>query len=140
LKENNQNEQNNKTTKLPVSFFLTLTSLEFHDILNLKMGNASLQPRFIRPFSRGQITIPKDYREYLDIDENSWLRIVLKEDQILIKPIEEERQQRKLKPKISFEKYLKMLPQIQGVFGDELAKENKQIRKEVEKRLKKIQF
>jgi len=140
LKENNQNEQNNKTTKPPVSIFLTLTSLEFHDILNLKMGNAGLQPRFIRPFSRGQITIPKDYREYLDIDENSWLRIVLKEDQILIKPIEEERQQRKLKPKISFEKYLKMLPQIQGVFGDELAKENKQIRKEVEKRLKKIQF
>lgn len=104
------------------------------------MSNASPQPKFIKPFSKGQITLPKDYREYLGIDENSWLRIALREDEILIKPVEKEGQRRTIKPKISLKKYLKILPQIQGAFGNELVKENRQIRKEVEKRLRRIQF
>lgn len=104
------------------------------------MTETTLQPKFIKPFSRGQITLPKNYREYLGIDENSWLRITLREDEILIKPVEKEGQRRTIKPKISLKKYLKILPQIQGAFGDELVGENKQIRKEVEKRLRRIQF
>lgn len=98
----------------------------------------NLQPKFIKPFSKGQITLPKDYREYLGIDENSWLRIALENSQILIEPIEKEGQRRTIKPKVDRKRYLKILSKIQGKwFGEKEVEEIKEVRAEIEKRLLK---
>lgn len=98
------------------------------------MNGKLLQSKFIKPFSKGQITLPKDYREYLGINDTSWLKLFLFDNKIIVQPVKEE------KPKISLKDYLKMLPKIKGTFGVELEKENKQIRKELEDRLIKSQF
>ena len=115
-----------------------MTNLEFYVILNFKMNSASLQPKYIRPFSKGQITLPKDYREYLGIDENSWLRIALENSQILIEPVKEERKTRTVKPKVDRKRYLKILSKIQGKwFGEKEVEEIKKTRAEIERRLLK---
>lgn len=116
--------------------FSDLTNLGFYAILNFKMGNASLQPKFIKPFSKGQITLPKDYREYLGIDENSWLRIALENSQILIEPVEKETESRTIRPSVDRKTYLKNLLKVKGAwFGKKEVKEMKKIRAEIEKRL-----
>lgn len=108
------------------------------------MKNLVLQPKFIKPFSKGQITLPKNYRDFLGIDEKSWLKISLQGEQILLQPVKEERTIAKnpliIKPKTSFKNYLKILSKAKGAFGPELEEENKTIRKEVEERLRKVQF
>lgn len=112
-----------------------LTNLEFYDILNFKMKKKVLQPKFIKPFSKGQITLPKDYRDYLDIDENSWLRISLLDDQILVQPVKDLKETRKARPKLDKKRYLQALLKIKGDWFSE--KEIEKVRKEVEKRLSK---
>ncbi len=105
------------------------------------MTNGVLQPKFIKLFSRGQITLPKDYRDYLDIDEKSWLKISLgSKSEIVIQPVKEVKRQKSIKPKLNLEKYKKILSRIKGSFSPELEEENKQIRKEMQQRLKKLQF
>ena len=42
--------------------------------------------RFVRPYARGQITIPLEFRERLEIDENTLLQISLKGSKIEITP------------------------------------------------------
>lgn len=110
-----------------------MTSLEFYGILNFKMVNTSLQPKFIQPFSRGQITLPKDYREYLGINEKSWLKISLLDDEILIQPVKDAKESRVIKPKISREAYLKKLLKIKGAWFNK--KEIDEVRAEIEERL-----
>lgn len=114
-------------------YWCLLTDLEFYDILNFKMRGRVLHPKFIKPFSKGQITIPKNYREYLGIDEESWLKISLWNNQILVQPIKEVREARRVKPRLDKKTYLKVLLKIKG---DWLKKEEiRKIRTEVEKRL-----
>jgi len=45
-----------------------------------------LKTRFVRPYSRGQITIPSEFRERLGIDENTLLQISLRGSKIEITP------------------------------------------------------
>jgi len=110
-----------------------LTNLGFYGILNFKMMNGNLQPKFIQPFSKGQITLPKDYREYLGINENSWLKISVLDEQILIQPVKGMEESRVIKPKINREAYLKKLLKIKGTWFDE--KEIDEVRAEIEERL-----
>ena len=42
--------------------------------------------RFIRPYARGQITIPAEFRKRLGIDENTILQVSLKGSKIEITP------------------------------------------------------
>ncbi len=42
--------------------------------------------RFVRPYARGQITIPSEFRERLGIDETTILQISLKGSKIEITP------------------------------------------------------
>lgn len=97
------------------------------------MKGGVLEPRFIKPFSKGQITLPKDYREHLGIDENSWLRISLWDEQILVQPVKDLQKTRRIKPRMSKKTYLKTLLKIKGDWlkGEEM----KKTRKEIEKRL-----
>jgi len=112
-----------------------LTKPEFHVILNYKMTNVGPQSKFIQPFSRGQVTIPKDYREYLGINEESWLKISLLDDQILIQPVKDTKESRVVKPKISREAYLKKLLKIKGAWFNK--KGIDEVRTEIEERLAK---
>ena len=43
--------------------------------------------RLVKPYSKGQITIPADFREKLGIDENSILQLELKGSKIEITPL-----------------------------------------------------
>lgn len=97
------------------------------------METAVFQPKFIKPFSRGQVTLPKNYRDYLGIDENSWLKVCLWNNQILIKPVKEVESQKAIKPKIGLKAYRKILFKIKGGWFDE--REHKKMRNEIEKRL-----
>lgn len=109
------------------------------------MSQDNPQPRFIKPFSKGQITLPKDYRDYLGISDQSWLFLSLQGDSLVMKPVEKikidsQDSPQIIKAQVSFEKYKKMLPKIKGAFGEQIAEENKQIRKEIEDRFKKYKF
>lgn len=112
--------------------------------MNFKMKAKIPFSQFVRPYSKGQITIPQKFRKYLGITSNDWLFLTIKNDYLAIKPIKEEKvlSEKKfvVEPKTSFKNYLKILSGLKGTFGPELEKENKQIRKEVEKRLEKLQF
>ena len=43
--------------------------------------------RFVKPYARGQITIPAEFREKLGIDEDSILQLELKGSKIEITPL-----------------------------------------------------
>lgn len=45
--------------------------------------------RFIKSFSKGQITIPKELREALGITSEFWLKIYIQNGKIIAEPIEE---------------------------------------------------
>jgi len=101
------------------------------------MSKTVVFSQFVKPYSRGQITIPQDFRDYLGIDENKWLFLTIKNKAIIIKPIKEKeilREKSVGEQKGTFGKYLKILPAIKGLFGEEIARENLKVRKEVEKK------
>lgn len=89
--------------------------------------------KFIKPFSRGQITIPKDYREYLGIDEDSWLKVSLWKNQILLQPVGEFQETRVVKARVSGKIYLNGLLKVKGDWFKE--REFEKIRVRVEKRV-----
>ncbi len=102
------------------------------------MSKTTVFSQFVKPYSRGQITIPQEFRDYLGIDENKWLFLTIKNKAIIIKPIKEKeilKEESVNEQKKSFGKYLKTLPAIKGLFGEEIARENLKIRKQVEKKL-----
>lgn len=99
------------------------------------MNNTVPQTKFIKPFSKGQITLPKDYREYLGIDEDSWLKVSLKGEKILLQPVEDFDELRRIEPEFNKEVYLRSILKIKGDWFNE--KEMRRARKEVERRLTK---
>jgi SpoVT / AbrB like domain. len=83
---------------------------------------------FVQSFSQGQITIPKKFREALNLDKVFWLKLFVDDQKrIIAEPIE------KVVDKSS---YLKTLSTIKGVWFD--IKDYKQMRKETKNRLKKL--
>lgn len=68
--------------------------------------------------ARGQITIPKAYRDELGITAKTPLNIIVKDDGIVIKPlmaIIREMKQITVKPKVNKEDYLKIIKNMKGV-------------------------
>lgn len=45
--------------------------------------------KYIKSFSNGQVTIPKDIRDSLGIGENFWLKLFVSEGKIIAEPMEE---------------------------------------------------
>jgi len=122
-----------------------LTNLDFYGILNFKMKGQTLEPQFVRTYSRGQVTIPQNYRDYLGITDGSWLKIFLKENGLFIQPLKEEKMgvEKKtfiVKPTVPFTDYLKRVKKAKGAFGQSLVVESKKIRKEVAKSLGEVNF
>lgn len=69
----------------------------------------------VTPMTRGQITIPKEYREKLGIMPNTPLNITLEEDKIIVRPLEKMMADKSpyiIKPKYTKEEYSKILTKI----------------------------
>ena len=82
--------------------------------------------RFVKSFSKGQITVPKEFRDAFGIKHDFWLKLYIESGKIIAEPIEKERDQ---------SDYLKKLLTIKGGWISE--KEIKKNREAVEKKLKK---
>lgn len=82
--------------------------------------------RYIKSFSKGQITIPKVIRDELGVENDFWLKIYTEEDKIIAEPVERQK---------SKADYRKKLLSIKGTWIN--PREIERNRQEIEKRLKK---
>lgn len=82
--------------------------------------------RFIKSFSKGQITIPKELRDALGIMNEFWLKVYIQNGKIIAEPVEKEKNKTE---------YAKKILSIKGDWFSET--EHKKIREEVEERLGK---
>lgn len=87
------------------------------------MNNA----RYIKSFSKGQITIPKEVRDLLGIQDEFWLRLWTEEGKIVAEPIEEKAD------KTEWRKKLLQIPQIAVNQGD-IQRNRTQLETQVSKR------
>ena len=83
--------------------------------------------RFVKSFSRGQITIPKDIRDWLGISEEFWLKLSVQEGKIIAEPAEE---------KTNKSVYAKKLLKLKGDWLNlaEIEKNRNQIETQINKR------
>ena len=86
---------------------------------------------YVKPFSGGQITIPKKFRDKLGVDKDTWLKIELKNSSLSIEPQQ--------KPQ-SFDKaaYIKKLLSLETDWFD--YDDWKKMRAELEQRAKKYDY
>lgn len=69
----------------------------------------------VTPMTRGQITLPKVYRDALGITSATPLNITLEEDKIVVRPLEKMMADKSpfvIKPKVTKEEYTKILIKI----------------------------
>lgn len=81
--------------------------------------------KYIKSFSQGQITIPKEFREELGLENEFWLKLQLVNQVIVAEPIEK---------KISKKDYAASLLKIDGSWFD--IKDYKKMRAQMRKRKK----
>ncbi len=106
-----------------------------------------LPEEYVKPISRGQITIPIAYRKAFGIDENTWVRLEAKKDRIILKPENRPKKKKKasnesakiIPAKVGLEEYKKILKTINGSWWtEEDEKRRLEGRKQLEKKLKKL--
>lgn len=81
--------------------------------------------RFVKSFSKGQITIPKEIRDALGIMNEFWLKLSLENGKIIAEPIEKEQNKTA---------WRKSLLQMKSILID--PEEIKKNREDVEKQIK----
>ncbi len=87
--------------------------------------------KFVKSFSSGQITIPKDFRELLGVKNDFWLRMKIVDKTIVAEPVEEQNEK-----KLSREAYIQRLLSLKtGWFN---AQEITGMRKKTARRLKRL--
>lgn len=84
--------------------------------------------RFVKTFSKGQITIPKEFREVLGKGSDFWLKMYLSNGKLVAEPVEQEQ-------KNSKKNYAKKLLTIKGDWFS--YKEYKRNRAQIEKQISK---
>ena len=82
---------------------------------------------YIKSFSKGQVTIPKEVREELGIGDNFWLKLYIKEGKIIAEPVERSKDK---------SLYTKNLLTIKGDWldADEIKNNSKQVEKQIQNR------
>lgn len=94
--------------------------------------------------TRGQITLPKRYRDKLGITPETPLNVTLKNDEIVVRPLENvviKGEPRMIKPKISRRRYLKLLKSMKGIaWTEEDDKLMRLLRKKDEERAKRLNW
>jgi AbrB family looped-hinge helix DNA binding protein len=106
---------------------LTIIGIQYK--LNFSMQHI----KYIKSFSKGQVTIPKDIRDALGIGEDFWLKVLVDNGKIIAEPteqIEDEKESEKKR-----EEYRKKLLTLKTDWFDE--NDYKKMRKEVKNRLNK---
>ena len=83
--------------------------------------------KYIKSFSKGQITIPKEFRDMFGLGDNFWLKVFVDKGRIVAEPTEKVRKKQ--------DDYLQKILKIKGDWFSE--KEWQNTRKEIEQRLKK---
>ncbi len=83
--------------------------------------------KFVKSFSKGQITIPKELREELGIADDFWLKLSLENGKIIAEPVGAQ---------LSRSAYQKKLLQIKGgwITQKEIADSRKQLEKQISAR------
>ena len=102
----------------------------------------------VTPMTRGQVTIPKKYRDKLGIDSTTPLNITLEEDKIVLKPIKkmiaDNESPYVIKPKYTKAEYLKILEKFAKsklvLWTKEDDKAREEMRKKDEERWKKLNW
>lgn len=84
--------------------------------------------KFVKSFSKGQITIPKELRDALGIMNEFWLKLYIQNGKIIAEPIQENKQKAQ---------YKKTLLSIRGVWNlePEIEKNRQQVEKKLAKRM-----
>lgn len=90
-------------------------------ILNFSMNTV----RYIKSFSKGQITIPKEIRKTIGVGDDFWLKIYIDENKLVAEPVGEPKDK---------SRYLEALLKINGSWFS--LKDFKKIRGAIEKKLK----
>lgn len=96
----------------------------------------------VNPMARGQITIPKEYRDKLGITPDTPLNVTLEDDRIVMRPLEKmmaDESPYVIKPKYSREEYLKILKKISRYmkkYGPLWTEEDDKAREEMRKKEK----
>ncbi len=80
--------------------------------------------RFVKSFSKGQITIPKEFRNAFGIVNEFWLKLYIQNGRIIAEPVENEK---------NASEYLQKLQSIKGEWFS--SKDYEKTRREVEKRM-----
>jgi len=82
-------ESNSSTvqTKGAVINRLTIKCVQY--ILNFSMNKAKPQ-RYIKSFSKGQITVPKEFRDLLGLGDEFWLKLSVEQNKIVAEPVDNE--------------------------------------------------
>jgi bifunctional DNA-binding transcriptional regulator/antitoxin component of YhaV-PrlF toxin-antitoxin module len=70
--------------------------------------------KYIKSFSKGQITIPKEFREMFGLGDDFWLKIFVDKGRIVAEPTESEQN-----GNISNKEYLKILERTQGKWRED---------------------
>ncbi len=83
--------------------------------------------RFVKSFSKGQITIPKEFRDALGIVNEFWLKLYVENGKIIAEPIEEKNNRE------AWRKMLLQMPQL-IIDIDEIQRNRKQLEKQIKKR------
>lgn len=84
--------------------------------------------KFVKSFSKGQITVPKDIREELGLGDDFWLKLSVEGTKLVAEPVETQ-------PTLSPAEYAKKLRTITGDWFS--LEEYENMREEVRKRLKR---
>ena len=94
-----------------------MTNTEIQRILNFSMM------KYIKSFSQGQITIPKEFRDKLNLGTDFWLKLKLVNQKIVAEPMEK---------KVNKKDYAETLLEVDGSWFD--IDDYKKMRKEIRKR------
>lgn len=83
--------------------------------------------RFVKSFSKGQITIPKDFRDMFGLTYDFWLKLYIDNGKIIAEPVEKEKNQ---------SDYLKKLLSIKGrwISKEEIKKNRTAVEKQLKER------
>lgn len=83
--------------------------------------------RFVKSFSKGQITIPKYFRDMFGMTDDFWLKLYVSNGKIIAEPVEKEKSQ---------SNYLKKLLSIKGgwISQDEIKKNRAAVEKQLKER------
>ena len=71
--------------------------------------------RFVKSFSKGQITIPKEFRDMFGISDNFWLKLYINDGKIIAEPVEKKNNKEVYRQKLlNIKEVWDLEPEIKG--------------------------